>query len=682
MTERGTYQNQEGSEVKTFSVPYALGEIKENISISINTPSKPSKAQIINQAFKFHSQGNISAAAKYYQYFIDQGFKDHIVFSNYGVILRSLGKLKEAELSQRKAIECKPDYAEAHSNLGNILKDLGQLKEAELSLKKAIQLDPNNANDYKNLGNILIQHGKFKEALIKTEKAIELNPNLANAHLNMGVIYKNLGNLKKAEISTRKAVKYKPNLAEAHYNLAVFLSDLGNYEEAEISIRKAIKIKPDFSEAHLHLGKVLLNQGNLKEAELSLRKSIKIDPNLVDNHVMLSEILSEMGEEEKANISQWNAIKINTSSLFFQSYRENSKSINKTAFWVHSCSILNQFLPVIEINPTSFEILVPNNVDNRIILKIHNSLKCKDIRIRSINELIENNLIYEKLVSNRGDDMERIKINGKTSINIPIIKLLGKNNIRFMYTAGKNKYTINSYWNKYYDGILCYGPYHEDRFKIKHKISTSQMGYPRFDKYFKGIFKREYLIKKFKCDPKKKTIVWLPTWTSLSSIDKYHKVIATLRSDHNIVVRPHPSMKKTDPEDYKKLFTVDFTYIDDNDDDNVQLYALADLMLFDFGGPMFGALYINKNFAFLDMNLESKNNFYLGKESSEDYLKSFFPDRIAKLENLNYICNYCLKQPPSNSLMKSLRQEFFNTNYQGNSANKAYELLCSNDWLK
>jgi len=92
----GSSQKGEGkkkvNEVKTFSVPFALGEIKENISISTNTPSKPSKEKIINQAFKFHSQGNISEAAKYYQFFINQGFKDHRVFSNYGVILKDLGK--------------------------------------------------------------------------------------------------------------------------------------------------------------------------------------------------------------------------------------------------------------------------------------------------------------------------------------------------------------------------------------------------------------------------------------------------------------------------------------------------------------------------------------------------------------------------------------------------------------
>ena len=68
------------TKVKTFPVPFPLREIKENITTNTNTHSKPSKEEIINQAFKFHSEGNISKAAKYYQDFINQGFKDHRVF--------------------------------------------------------------------------------------------------------------------------------------------------------------------------------------------------------------------------------------------------------------------------------------------------------------------------------------------------------------------------------------------------------------------------------------------------------------------------------------------------------------------------------------------------------------------------------------------------------------------------
>ena len=115
--ERKKANKKEKYKVKIFPVPFPLKEVKENPIIKTNTPSKPSKEQIINQAFKFHSQGNISEAAKLYQYFINQGFNDHRVFSNYGSILKDLGKLKEAELSLRKSIKLNPSFANTHLNL-------------------------------------------------------------------------------------------------------------------------------------------------------------------------------------------------------------------------------------------------------------------------------------------------------------------------------------------------------------------------------------------------------------------------------------------------------------------------------------------------------------------------------------------------------------------------------------
>ena len=92
MTEREINQKKEGSEVKTFPVPFVLQKNQEKITFTSNRASKPSKEQIINQAFKFHSQGNFSEAARYYQYCISQGFKDHRVYSNFGSILKSIGK--------------------------------------------------------------------------------------------------------------------------------------------------------------------------------------------------------------------------------------------------------------------------------------------------------------------------------------------------------------------------------------------------------------------------------------------------------------------------------------------------------------------------------------------------------------------------------------------------------------
>ena len=56
------------TDVTTFPVPYALGEIRENLSITTNTPTKLSKKELINKAIQFHLKGNISEATKYYQY--------------------------------------------------------------------------------------------------------------------------------------------------------------------------------------------------------------------------------------------------------------------------------------------------------------------------------------------------------------------------------------------------------------------------------------------------------------------------------------------------------------------------------------------------------------------------------------------------------------------------------------
>ncbi len=182
--------------VKTCQVPLVSEDIKESIAISTNNSTKPSKEKIINQALIFHSQGNILEAAKCYQNFINQGFEDHRAFSNYGIILKDLDKLKEAEILTRKAIELNPDHANTHSNLGGILKDLGKLKEAEIS----------------------------------TRKAIELNPDFANAHLNLGNILNAIGKLEKAERCYRKAIKLNPNYFDAYYNLSFIELLNGNYQ--------------------------------------------------------------------------------------------------------------------------------------------------------------------------------------------------------------------------------------------------------------------------------------------------------------------------------------------------------------------------------------------------------------------------------------------------------------------
>jgi tetratricopeptide (TPR) repeat protein len=175
-------QEEEGkkkiNEVKIFLVPFGLGEIKENISFTINTTSKESKEEKINKARRFHKQGNIHEATKCYQQLINEECNDHRVFSNYGTILMGLGKLKEAEISTRKAIKIKPDFAIAYSNLGTILISLGKSQELILLFKSKLKSISLNYEDkimtslQMTIANLII--GDFSETLLNINKTNEL----------------------------------------------------------------------------------------------------------------------------------------------------------------------------------------------------------------------------------------------------------------------------------------------------------------------------------------------------------------------------------------------------------------------------------------------------------------------------------------------------------------------------
>ena len=80
-------ENKNKSDSITYSVPFSIDKLKGNIVItSEKNEKKLSKEEIISKAFLFHKKGNINKAEKYYKYFLDLGYRDPIVFSNYGAI--------------------------------------------------------------------------------------------------------------------------------------------------------------------------------------------------------------------------------------------------------------------------------------------------------------------------------------------------------------------------------------------------------------------------------------------------------------------------------------------------------------------------------------------------------------------------------------------------------------------
>ena len=93
------------------------------------------------------------------------------------------GQLDEAIAQYRKALEIKPDYAEAHYNLGIALAGRGQIDEAIDHYRKALEIKPDYAKAHYNLGVALADVGRPNEALEHLQTAL----GLATAQNNMAL---------------------------------------------------------------------------------------------------------------------------------------------------------------------------------------------------------------------------------------------------------------------------------------------------------------------------------------------------------------------------------------------------------------------------------------------------------------------------------------------------------------
>ena len=65
--------------------------------------------------------------------------------------------------TKTKALQLRPDFAEAHYNLGHLLKEQGQFAEAVASLQEALRLKPDFVEAHYCLG-VLLQEGYGNDA--------------------------------------------------------------------------------------------------------------------------------------------------------------------------------------------------------------------------------------------------------------------------------------------------------------------------------------------------------------------------------------------------------------------------------------------------------------------------------------------------------------------------------------
>ena len=343
-------------------------------NIKNNLQSNLSKDEIISKAFQYHLQGNIAEASKYYQFFINQGFKDHRVFLNSGEILKDLGRLEEAEIWMRRAISLKPDYTIAYNNLGNILRAKNKLKEAESYYLKAIALNPDFTKAYYNLStltstdeNKIWQKTLFSERFLKNKSK--------NDQFNIFFARANIFHKKK------------------------------NYKESAKCLKLANKLKilihPSNSASLLKKSKLLLIESNKANLNVKKQKNIqsifivgmpRSGTTLAESIISMNSEVLDLGEINafERSFKEWKEKKrkVDLVDLYLQRINKTSKSHITTNKWLYNY----QYAGIISSQIPNSKIIhcYRNPLDN--ILSIYRTNFAKDNEYSS--SLIDCAIIY------------------------------------------------------------------------------------------------------------------------------------------------------------------------------------------------------------------------------------------------------------------------------------------------
>jgi tetratricopeptide (TPR) repeat protein len=193
-------------------------------------PEQAAKAAALQKAFddgvKASKTGNFDESIAKFNEALQLAPNCHDCYYNIGYANMQKKAWPEAEAAYKKAVELKPDYAEAWNGLANVY---NLEKKTDLALEasqKAAQYSGGaaagagagggaaagggSAGSLYNQGVILWNGGKYAEAKEKFEAAAKADPNYADAHYRLGMANVNLGDMNGAVAAFENYLKAAP----------------------------------------------------------------------------------------------------------------------------------------------------------------------------------------------------------------------------------------------------------------------------------------------------------------------------------------------------------------------------------------------------------------------------------------------------------------------------------------
>jgi tetratricopeptide (TPR) repeat protein len=221
-------------------------------------------------------------------------------YNNLGIVYAERGDLPKAEEAYRDALRHRNEFPEAQNNLGNLLYRMGRLDDAVAAFDAATTLRPGYAEAHASQGDAFTNQGEHDKALEAYRKAVDAAPDSVNAWYKLGNALYQKNEFEPSMLAYRKCVDINPNQPRSLTNLGAALEKLGRIDEAAMILRHAIVLAPDNPTSLKNLGHVVLKLGHVGEGLHLLRRAVELAPEDADAHYTYGNALVRMERLQEA----------------------------------------------------------------------------------------------------------------------------------------------------------------------------------------------------------------------------------------------------------------------------------------------------------------------------------------------------------------------------------------------
>ncbi len=163
------------------------------------------------------------------------------------------GRLREAVLSYRRALELDPENVAGRESLAFALADLGEVEGSLAELRRLADGGGGSARTHFLLGRLLAGRGDDLAAVEHYRQAVELNPADEDALFNTASTLARLGDFEAAAAGYDRLLRLDSRDVEARYRRALVLQALGRLPEALAELERASADEPGNEEIRARL---------------------------------------------------------------------------------------------------------------------------------------------------------------------------------------------------------------------------------------------------------------------------------------------------------------------------------------------------------------------------------------------------------------------------------------------